>query len=141
MLLNLPQAVFLGQFQVLLRYKAALPCHGVDVSISFQLLIGPLGGDDADTQVPGQSPDGWERLPRPELSRGNSPLDLAADLLINRQAAGIADDDIQCLAPFCICTVYTVITVCQEGKMLFEDIWCTDNGPTFLFSWNLLSFL
>src|SRR5699024_947679 len=94
MLLDLPQPGLLLQLQVLLRHEAALARHGVNVSIPLQLLVGPLGGDHADPQVPGQGPDGGQGLPGLQPPRGHGALDLPADLLVDGLAAGVADDDV-----------------------------------------------
>ena len=50
------------ELPVLRRHEAALAGDGVDKARPFQLLIGPLGGDDADAQVLGKAPDAEQGL-------------------------------------------------------------------------------
>ena len=59
--------VFLGQTQLLLPdeggvlrcHKAALAGHRLQKTISGQVFVGPLDGDDAQVQVSSQGAHGW----------------------------------------------------------------------------------
>ena len=94
--------VFLGQTQlflpdeggVLRRHKAALARHGLQKTISGQVFVGPLDGDDAQMQVPGQGAHGGQGLTGGEGAVHDLGFDLGADLFIQRLVAVVADEDL-----------------------------------------------
>ena len=71
MLLDLPQVLLPQQLHIFGGHKAALARQGVDESRRRQLLIGALGGDHADAQIPCQVPDGGQGLVLAQGDDGN----------------------------------------------------------------------
>ena len=51
MFLYLLQILLPQQFRAALRHEASLAGQRVDEPLALQLVIGPLGGNDADTQI------------------------------------------------------------------------------------------
>ena len=78
----------------------------------FQLIVGPLCGDDADAQIPRQPPDGRHSFLRLQFPAQNLVLDLGVELLVDGCTALVIDEKIHvCRLRFiCIFTVYTVDT-------------------------------
>ena len=90
--LNLFQVFLPQQLHILRRHEAALAGDGIEKALPFQLLIGPLGGDDADTQILGQVPDGGQRVILPQRSADDLVLDLGVDLLVNGSTAFVVNE-------------------------------------------------
>ena len=91
MALYLLQILLPQQFRAALRHEAPLAGQRVDEPLALQLVIGPLGGNDADTQILGQRPYAGQRLALGHLSGQYGVLDLAVYLVIDGRAAAVVD--------------------------------------------------
>ena len=80
---------FPQQGGVLVGNKAAPALLGQDKAVALQILIGALGGDDADAQFFGQKPDAGQCVPRAQCTGQNLLLDLPRNLRVNRLLPGI----------------------------------------------------
>ena len=74
------QPLFAQRLQIFTGYKTAFSGNGDDKTFTLQLLIGTLGGNQADAQLPGQKPKRGQRVPRLQSARENLAFDLAGDL-------------------------------------------------------------
>ena len=108
MFFNFFQILLPQELRVFLGHIAALGGDGVDEALPLQLLVGPLGGDDADPQVLGQRTDRRQKIALPQLPREDGAADLAVELLVDRLRIGVADDEIHGVYPNCTYMVYTV---------------------------------
>ena len=95
MRLDLPQQLFPNPFPVARGDKAALTRHRAHQPFAFQLVIRPLGRDNADPQVLRQRADGGQRLARRQFAGEDLLFNLRRNLLVNRQAGRIADEYLQ----------------------------------------------
>ena len=75
-----------------------------DDAVAFEIEIGALDGDAADTQLRGQPPDRRLFTARGPLARGNALADLLHDLQIQGSGVGLGD------VYAAVHTVYTVYT-------------------------------
>ena len=57
-LFDMAELVFAQKLLVALGDKTALALHGADKPELLQVGVGALGGDDADAQILGETPDG-----------------------------------------------------------------------------------
>ena len=71
--------------------ETALAGNGIEKSLPFQLLVGSLGGNDADAQILGQVPDGGKGVVLPQCSADDLGPDLGVDLLINGSTAFVVN--------------------------------------------------
>ena len=108
------------EVEVFLRHETALARHGGDEAFGLQLVIGPLCGDDRNFQVLCQSPDGGQRLPRLQRPGDDLGLDLGADLVVDRLARGISDDEFHGIPPF-VLYMYSIYSMngLSRGEMKF----------------------
>ncbi len=109
--------------QIVVRHKAALARHGVDEAVGFQFVVGPLGGDDRDLEILGQSPDGGQCFPRRQGAGEDLRLDLTVDLIIDRLVGGVSDDEFHGSAS--VRTVHVqYIQYAQFVKRVWKKIFC-----------------
>ena len=80
------------QLGVLLRHKGAFSGDGIEESLLLQLVIGPLGSDNADAEILCQPTDGGQRLILGECAGNDLLLELGIDLFIDGCAAFIVDE-------------------------------------------------
>ena len=57
-------------------------------SFAFQLFVSTFDGDDADEQIFGERPEGWQSCAGLEAVFGNFAFDLVNDLLVERAVSG-----------------------------------------------------
>ena len=114
---DLFQVLFPQQLGVLRGHKKALGRYCVEKALFFQFVVGALGGDHADAQVPRKPPDGGHGLIRLQCTLNDLILDLAVDLVIDGRTALVVNKEIhrQFLPFICTCTVYTVDTQLSRG--------------------------
>ena len=79
------------QLHVFGSHEAALGGDGVDESLFFQLVVGALGGDDADAQILGEIPDGGQGFVLLKLAADDLGFDLGVDLVVNGKATLVVD--------------------------------------------------
>ena len=85
------QMFFPQQFHIPGGHITALCRDGVEKALFFQLLVSPLGGDEADAQVLGKPPDGGEHLVLRQRAADDLLLDLGVDLVIDGRAAFVVN--------------------------------------------------
>ena len=98
--------------------KAPLARDRLDKTAPLQLLICPLGGDNADPQLLRQKAHRGQRLTRLKRAGDNEILDLRRDLLIDGSWVSIGNNDFQmshrllslCISELFIYTVYIYYT-------------------------------
>ena len=88
---DLFQVLFPQQLGVLRGHKKALGRYCVEKALFFQFVVGALGGNHADAQVPRQTPDGGHGLIRLQCTLNDLILDLGVDLVIDGRAALVVD--------------------------------------------------
>ena len=86
-------ALFLQEIEVGRGHEGALARHGVDEAFALQLVIRPLGGDDADLEVLGQLADGGQRLALLQVARKDLGPHLPQDLLVDGVGRGVGKED------------------------------------------------
>ena len=91
MLFNLFQVFFPQQLGIFRGYKKALCRYCIKKALFFQFIVGALGGNDADAQIPCQPPDGGHGLVRLQSPADDLLLDLVVDLVIDGRAAFVVD--------------------------------------------------
>src|SRR5699024_8773060 len=119
--LNLLQGLLPQQLHILGGHKTALGGERVNEPLPLQLLIGPLGGDDADAQVLGQVSDGGEGLVRLQFPADDLIFDLGVNLIVDGGPTAVVNVEIQTITSFafCVYTVYTVDTALSIGLRNF----------------------
>ena len=112
---QLLQILFLYQLQVHRCDKAALRSYRIDKSFLLQLNISALRRNHTNPQILRQTPDRRQRRIRFQIAADDLFLQLRIDLLIDRLAALIINNNVHCIflshsalrVFYCIYAVYT----------------------------------
>ena len=99
MRLDAAQVLFAQQFHVARGHEVALAGHGVDIAGLQKLVVGALGGDDADAQILGQRADGRQGLVLLQGAGDDLRAHLLANLLVDGRSALVVDEQFHGMPP------------------------------------------
>ena len=105
---NFFQVFFPQQLGVFRGHKKALGRYRVEEALFFQFIVGAFRGDDADAQVPRQTPDGRHGLIRLQRPLYDLIFDLAVDLVIDGRAALVINKQLHRQPPFVHLYMYSI---------------------------------
>ena len=78
-----------------------------------------LGGDDGDFQILGKAPDGWQRVPRRQSAGEDLGLDLPADLIVDRLATVVSDNEFHGSPPF-VLYIHSIYSWREMSRGIFK---------------------
>ena len=117
--LHLAQPLLAQKLQVASGDEGSLALHGVDEAGFFQFRVGPLGGDDGYFQVLGQPTDGGQRVPRRQSAGEDLGLDLPADLIVDRLATVVSDNEFHGSPPF-VLYIHSIYSWRKMSRGIFK---------------------